>query len=229
MHCTMPRKQKRSERHRTLRPTGGGLGLISNSGIFSGIIYLRSRPQTPTAAGRPTQAPSCPSRSPTSTRSKQPNRSPSQTARHPTPSPSEGSCTPSSARSTPSAGQREATGSADSSRGILNAPLAPPQEHAKSPSDLDRAGCRETPAKHPRQAIAPAASGYSCGSRRRAASARAGRHETDALTDLRSDLTVAFQLVAPPVPMVPTHAKSHFFGVRQDDPHGLRKQQNTSH
>ena len=65
--------------------------------------------------------------------------------------------------------------------------------------------------------------------RRKAGSARAGRHETDALTDLRSDLTVAFQLVAPPVPMVPTHAKSHFFGVRQDDPHGLRKQQNTSH
>ena len=38
MHCTLPRKQKRSERHRTLRPTGGGLGLVSDSGIFSGIV-----------------------------------------------------------------------------------------------------------------------------------------------------------------------------------------------
>ena len=61
------------------------------------------------------------------------------------------------------------------------------------------AGCRETPARHPRQAIAPTPSSYYCGSRRRAGSARGGRHETYALTDLRVPAHAPEKRTAEPV------------------------------
>eukprot|EP01044_Picomonas_judraskeda_P025598 COSAG03_NODE_7477_length_912_cov_1.166052_2_plen_179_part_00 len=54
----------------------------------------------------------------------------------------------------------------------------PPSACARE-QGTEPAGSRGTPARHPKQAIAPAPSGYCCGSRRRAGSARAGRHETE--------------------------------------------------